>query len=77
MDISSADIICLTCYKAYKIILEHENEQSKDKDLQELMATLKAADLASVVDSALNEVTVYLRFCTNRKLYFFLQHMTC
>ena len=32
--ISSADIICLTCYKAHKIILEHENEQSKDKDLQ-------------------------------------------
>ena len=32
--ISSADIICLTCYKAHKIILEHENEQGKDKDLQ-------------------------------------------
>ena len=58
VDISSADIICLTCYKAHKIILEHENEQSKDKDVQELMATLKAADLASVVDSALNEVTL-------------------
>ena len=57
MDISSANI-SLTCYKAYKIILEHENEQSKYKDLQGLMATLKAADLASVVDSALNEVTL-------------------
>ena len=50
--------VFLTCYKAHKVILEHENEQSKDKDLQELMVTLKAADLASVVDSALNEVTL-------------------
>ena len=49
MDINSADIVCLTCYKAHKMILEQENEQSKDKDLQELMVTLKTADLASIV----------------------------
>ena len=58
VDINRADIICLTCYKAHKTILEQENEQSKDKDLQELMVTLKTADIPSVVDSALNEVTL-------------------
>lgn len=50
MDINSADIVCLTCYKAH---LEQENERSKDTDLQELMLTLKNADLASVLDCAL------------------------
>ena len=54
-DINSADIICLTCYKAHKTILEHEDEQSKDEDLQELILTLKAKASASIVDSALNE----------------------
>ena len=58
VDINRTDIICLTCYKAHKTILEQENEQSKDKDLQELMVTLKTADIPSVVDSALNEVTL-------------------
>ena len=58
VDINSADMVCLTCYKAHKTILEQENEQSKDKDLQELMVTLKTADLASVVEGALNEVTL-------------------
>ena len=55
VDINRADIICLTCYKVHKTILEQENEQSKDKDLQELMVTLKTADIPSVVD---NEVTL-------------------
>ena len=47
--------LCLSCYKAHRTILnlEHDNEQSKDKDLQELIETLKTAELASVIDSAL------------------------
>ena len=58
IDINATDVICLSCYKAHRTILEHENEQSKDKDLQELIETLKTAELASVIDSALNEVTL-------------------
>ena len=56
ISISSEDVICVTCYKAHKTILENEDGQSDDDDLLELIDSLKQSYTDSPIDKALKAV---------------------
>ena len=56
--ISGEDVICVTCYKAHKTILENEDEQSNDDDLLELIDSLRRSNTDSPIDKALKDTTV-------------------
>lgn len=56
--ISGEGVICVTCYKAHKTILENEDEQSNDDDLLELIDSLRRSNADSPIDKALKDTTV-------------------